>query len=53
MGQLSGTAFTTWVMPAWTAAWAGQTWAAMKGVSLGMSRYTGVISSVTFSSETL
>ena len=53
MGQLSGMAFTTYFIPAWSAACAGQTWVPMRGMSLGMFLNTGAISSAFFWSEAL
>src|SRR5512133_1453387 len=45
-GQLSGIMVMTFVMPAWTAAWAHQVWLAMKGMSLGRVAQTFLKSSV-------
>ena len=53
MGQLSGMAFTTWRIPACSAAWAGQTWVAIRGMSFGTLRNTGAISSAFFWSAAL
>ena len=53
MGQLSGMALTTYFIPAWRAAWAGQTWVPITGSSLGTFRNTAAMSSAFFWSEAL
>ena len=53
MGQLSGMALTTCVMPAWTAACESHTCVPTKGTSLSRSRKIGTQSSAFFWSPAL